>query len=257
MSPKIVISFFVGAGVGVAGSFFGFKKYFEMKTAQEIKEMRDYAHECQKYAKEMKKYADEMYESITGKKPPEEGFSKEEIIEYIAQNNLDKDYITTDPETGAVKFNRRREEAEIKSIEEEYDNIQDALTQSTLNNESYLNSLTDYTKYGKDPSAFEAPIEDVGVPRIELISSMEYDNSKPLNEKLMLSYYEDDDILCYEETAEIIQNPEELIGMEALHAFGSPDYEDPDEIFVRNNQRSEDYVITRFEGSYREVYGDY
>ena len=72
MNSKIIISFFVGAAVGVSGSFYGFKKYFETKTAKEIKEMRDYAHECNKYAREMKKYADEMYELATGKEAPKE-----------------------------------------------------------------------------------------------------------------------------------------------------------------------------------------
>ena len=67
MNTKILISFFLGAGVGVGGSFFGFKKFFETKMAKEIKEMREYSHECTKYAEDMKRYADQMYEIVTGK----------------------------------------------------------------------------------------------------------------------------------------------------------------------------------------------
>lgn len=254
MNPKIIISFFVGAAIGVGGSFFGFKKYFEAKTAKEIKEMREYAHECKKYAKEMKQYADEMYELATGKEAPKNGFTKDEIINYISSK--EDEIVKNDPESEAAKkINRRKEEAEIKSVEESYDDIQEALEEKERS--SYLDSLVDYTKYSKDQSSYEHPEDEPGTPRIELITSLEFDNSKPLNEKITLYYYEEDDILCYEESDEIIPNPEELIGDEALHAFGSPDYEDPDEIFVRNNMRSEDYQIIKFETSYLEANGEY
>ena len=92
--------------------------------------------------------------------------------------------------------------------------------------------------------SYEHPEEEPGIARIELISALEYDNSRPMNSKIILSYYEGDDILCYEESDEVIINPEELIGEEALHAFGSPD-------------RSEDYTIIRHDISYREAVGEY
>lgn len=79
----------------------------------------------------------------------------------------------------------------------------------------------------------------------------------PMNEKITLYYYEGDDILCFEESEEIIPNPEELIGEEALHAFGSDEYDDPDEIFVRNNMRSADYQIIKYDAAYKDAVGEY
>ena len=240
MNPKVIISFFVGAATGVGGSFIFFKKYFEKKMAKEILEMREFANDCKRYGIEMKEYADEMYELATGKNAPEDGFNKEEIVDYLSKNN---------------KYNRRNPEKEIVDIEDAYNSVQEAIAEEE--NNGYLDSLIDYTAYSKDKSAYEHPNDDVGMARIELISAEEYDNSNPMNVKLCLEYYEEDDILCYEETGEIVENPEELIGMEALHAFGSPDYEDPDEIFVRNNQKSADYQVILHDGSYKDAYGGY
>lgn len=254
MNPKIVISFLIGAGVGVGGSFLGFKKFFEAKMAKEIKEMREYSHECKKYAEEMKKYADEMYELATGKESPKDGFTKEEIIDYISSKELKSEKNAQNSEK-TNKINRRKEEYEIKSIEEEFDNIQEAIAKDDQND--YLEALHDYTQYSRDPAAYEHPKEEIGMARIELITALEFDNAMPMNEKIALDYYQEDDILCYEETDEIVQDPEELIGEEALHAFGSPDYEDPDEVFVRNNMRSEDYQIILHENSYRDAVGEY
>ena len=280
MSPMVIISFFAGAGVGVGGSYFVLKKHYEKVTAKEIAEMREYANECKKYGDDMKRYADEMYELMTGKEMPEKGFTREEMIDYISSEELK---IAESGQKSPIidKINRRKEENEIKSIEECYNDIQDALKDSMLNqeneeiksieeayddiqdalfekeNSNYLDSLVDYTKYAKDQSAYEHPNEEIGMPRIELITALEYDNSKPMNEKIILNYYQEDDILCYEENEEIIENPEELIGQEALYAFGSPDYDDPDEIFVRNNQRNEDYQIILYESAYSEMVGEY
>lgn len=254
MNPKIIISFLLGAGVGVGGSFLGFKKFFEVKTAKEIKEMREYSHECRKYADEMKKYADEMYELATGKEAPEKGFTKEEIINYISSEELKLE--KNDEKSKIIdKINRRKEENEIKEVEESYNDIQEALEEKEKND--YLDSLHDYTQYSRDRSAYEHPEEEPGIPRIELITGLEFDNSKPMNEKITLYYYEGDDILCFEESEEIIPNPEELIGEEALYAFGSPDYDDPDEIFVRNNMRSEDYQIIKYDTAYKDAVGEY
>ena len=254
MSPMIIISFFAGAGVGVGGSYFVLKKHYEKVTAKEIAERREYANECKKYGDDMKRYADEMYELMTGKEIPEKGFTRGEMIDYISSEELK---LVESGEKSPIidKINRRKSDFEIKSIEESYNDIQDALIEKETSN--YLDSLVDYTKYSKDQSAYEHPNEEIGMPRIELITALEYDNSKPMNEKIILNYYQEDDILCYEESEEIVENPEELIGQEALHAFGSPDYDDPDEIFVRNNQRNEDYQIILYESAYSEMVGGY
>ena len=254
MSPTVIISFFAGAGVGIGGSYFVLKKHYEKVTAKEIAEMREYANECKKYGDDMKRYADEMYELMTGKEIPEKGFTREEMIDYISSEELK--IAESDQKSPIIdKINRRKSDSEIKSIEESYNDIQEALIEKDSGN--YLDSLVDYTKYAKDQSAYEHPSEEIGMPRIELITALEYDNSKPMNEKIILNYYQEDDILCYEESEEIVENPEELIGQEALHAFGSPDYDDPDEIFVRNNQRNEDYQVILYESSYSEMVGEY
>lgn len=245
MNPKIIISFISGAATGIGGSFIFLKKHFEKKTEREIDEIRKWAMECKRYGKEMKTYADEMYELSTGKEAPKEGFTDEEIRDYISQKEKNGEIST--------KINRRKPENEIREIEESYDSIQEALVEKE--NNDYLSSLIDYTQFAKQGAAYEHPNEEPGVPTIELITALEYDR-KPTNDKVELSYYSGDDILCYEETEEVVENPEELIGEEALFAFGSPDYEDPNEIFVRNNLRSIDYRVISYDGCYQDLFGE-
>ena len=170
MNPKIIISFFIGTAVGVGGSFYGFKKYFETKTAKEIKEMRDYAHECNKYAQEMKKYADEMYELATGKEAPKEGFTKEEIVDYISSKELKLEKSGQNVQF-VDKINRRKAENPIIDIEKEYNDLQDALADEEHND--YLDSLHDYTQYSRDASAYEHPEEvsrQAEIPAIQQLS---------------------------------------------------------------------------------------
>ena len=97
---------------------------------------------------------------------------------------------------------RRLEEKEIIDIEEAYNDVREAVAEKERND--YTQSLTDYTQYSRDKSAYEHPNDEPGVPRIELITAEEYDLTPPLYSKVILSYYEDDDILCYEESNEML-----------------------------------------------------
>ena len=82
---------------------------------------------------------------------------------------------------------------------------------------------------------------------------LEYDNDHPEYDKQELKYFEADDVVC-DDGDRLIDNPEELIGNEALFAFDAPDLEDPDIVYVRNNKTSVDYSIVRYEGSYGDFY---
>lgn len=249
MNPKIIISFFAGSIAGAGGSFFFIKKYLEKKHREEIEEVRAWAHDCKKYANEMKEYAEEMYKSITG-----------EDIEAVIELGDANEKAFLEKFTGELLKKEEKDQNPIDNIIEQYDSIEQALEKSMKDDyekdSSYLDSLVDYTQYSKNVENSEHPSESIGVPAFELITALEYDNSKPLNDKIILNYYAGDDVLCYEETGEYIRYPDEVIGSEALHAFGSPDYEDPDEVFVRDNRSSKDYQIIMYEGNYQDEYGD-
>lgn len=256
MSPKIITSFMLGAATGVGGSFIFFKRKYEKKADEEISEMRELLHQYKKYAKEMKSYADEMYEGITGKEIPKEGFSDDEIRDFNSnkekkdQNNSKKELNITNLQRHS-SINRRREDEKIKDVEEFYENLDEAVKSGEI--DDYKAAIVDYTQYSKDKSAYEHPEEEPGIPRIELITMLEYDNDHPEYDKQELKYFEFDDVLCDEHDSPI-NNAEEVVGCEALFSFGSPDLEDPDIVYVRNNKTSVDYSIVRYEGSYGDFY---
>jgi len=70
-------------------------------------------------------------------------------------------------------------------------------------------------------------------------------------DKVTLLYYAKDDVVT-ETDEEVVSNPEELIGVEALVRFGADTLEDPDTVHVRNEILSIDYEIIRIDKSYSE-----
>ena len=258
MNTRIIVAFLAGMGVGVGGSFIFFKRYFEKKADAEIAEMRELMHKYKKYGREMKEYADKMYESVTGQEVPEKGFTDDEIRDYIsfnekkAKNNSKKEINIINLQRH-TDINRRKDDEPIESEEKFYEEITDFLLDKDEND--YEKAMTDYTRYSKDKSAYEHPEDEIGMPRIELITEFEYDNDNSSGfDKQELVYYEGDDVLCNDNDIPI-DNPEELVGTEALFAFDSPDEADPDLVHVRNNRTGVDYKITRYEGTFAEVAG--
>ena len=253
----MIISFLLGAGIGTGISFIFLKKKYEKKADAEIAEMRELMHQYKKYGREMKEYADEMYESVTGKEVPNKGFTDDEIRDYIsfnekkAKNNSKKEINIINLQRH-TDINRRKDDEPIEEVEKMYEDIQEAILDDELSD--YEKAMTDYTQYSKDKSAYEHPEDEIGMPRIELITEFEYDHDNTGFDKQELSYYEGDDVLCNEHDIPI-DNPEELVGNEALFAFDSPDESDPDLVHVRNNKTGVDYRITRYEGTFAEVAG--
>ena len=104
----------------------------------------------------------------------------------------------------------------------------------------------------------EHPEDDIPSPPIDpyIISYSEFTNENPFYSKAHLSYYAEDEVLA-DEHDEIVDDIYGNIGDSALHSFGM-DPEDPDIVYVRNDNRSIDFEITRIDGSYSEmVLGEY
>ena len=177
----------------------------------------------------------------------------------INKENNNNNEINNNPENNNnIENDNNANSEKIENIEEEYDSIEEAIVESELNDgvkDYFDQAMTDYTAYSKNKEAYEHPEEEPGVPIIELITQWEYDNEALSNDKRNLTYFEDDDTLC-DEDDEIIDNPAQYIGEEALTAFGSPDEDEENIIHVRNNSRSCDYEIERIKDSYqRQVLG--
>ena len=70
--------------------------------------------------------------------------------------------------------------------------------------------------------------------------------------KVELYFYEEDEVVC-DEDEKRIDDPEDLIGHEALHTFGDNPVNPYDEVYVRNAFTETLYKITRIHNAYGRV----
>jgi hypothetical protein len=84
-----------------------------------------------------------------------------------------------------------------------------------------------------------------------IISLEEFAEEKVYYDKITLSFYEDDEVLT-DEGEEIIDDPVALVGEDALQSFGVMS-EDPEVVYVRNDNLQIDYEIIRLSKSYQET----
>jgi len=70
-------------------------------------------------------------------------------------------------------------------------------------------------------------------------------------DKLTITYYEGDNVVV-DDQEEIITDPDSVIGSEALVNFGNQSM-DPEVVYIRNEQLSVDYEITRLLTSYQPI----
>lgn len=97
--------------------------------------------------------------------------------------------------------------------------------------------------------------EPIDIPRESpyIITSREFDESHPEYDKIYMSYYRDDDILAEDDYIdEMVEDPESIVGPDALTMFGW-DEEEGNVVCVRNENNNTDYYITMIPGKYVEL----
>jgi hypothetical protein len=119
----------------------------------------------------------------------------------------------------------------------------------------------DYVKmvrrYDKGASYLEpvgdAPCDSDEDDNVRIISVEHYNETRPEYDKEILYFYEDDEVLVTE-GEEIIDDVNETVGPSALLSFGEMS-EDPEIVYVRNDNRRVDYEVIRLSKSYAEANG--
>lgn len=112
---------------------------------------------------------------------------------------------------------------------------------------AYLDSLSEHVRLNQEME--EARRSGLLPYNIE---HSEYLNGKQWYEKLDYVYYAGDDILA-DDKDDPIENPEELIGKNFRELFGQ-DADDPDILYIRNDQRGNDFEISRVNSCYSDEY---
>lgn len=112
------------------------------------------------------------------------------------------------------------------------------------------NKYTDYSKSSSDEDITDSDDEEPEEPEFKdpyVISPDEYGEAFGYS-TISLSYTSDKKVI--DENYEIVENVDEIIGLESLNHFG--DYED-DSVFVRNERLKVDYEILLDQRAYPDI----
>lgn len=109
-----------------------------------------------------------------------------------------------------------------------------------------VTNYKDYAnKYKSDEEKEVKPAQ-----KYEIISPEEYGENPEFVHHISMTYYSGDNVLTYD-NGEIVDDPEEIIGPDALSSFG--EYED-DSVHVRNYETKAEYEILLDDREYYEVF---
>ncbi len=112
---------------------------------------------------------------------------------------------------------------------------------------------TDYTKYAEkeDLSKLVEPYKNKSKQdNIRIISIDEYDSNRTANRE-PITYYAGDTTFC-DANEEIIPNPEDFFGPN-IHLHFGEESDDPDIVYVRNENNGVSYEITQVHGKYHVI----
>ena len=139
-----------------------------------------------------------------------------------------------------------REYYASKGKRTEVGTVDDAMSEEDKKEYNELLKNNGYTNYAEKEE--EEEMDDTREPYVimpdQFSELADYDT-------INLTYYADG-VLASDDTDEIIDNVDELIGEDSLNHFG--EFED-DSVYVRNDERKCDYEILRDNRTYAEVVG--
>lgn len=147
---------------------------------------------------------------------------------------------------------KAREKVEPEQDEEEKkDLVQKAIHKPSITEYADILKKENYVNYSdRDPNSMDNNHQMKKNSRVESVSPSEFGENEDY-EKVVLMYYADD-ILADDESGEIVDNPDYLVGNDFANHFG--DYE-ADTVFIRNDTEETYYEICRDDRTYDEVVG--
>lgn len=221
-----VVSFILGAGVGVGGTIYFVRKHYKEEAEKDINEMREYLR-----SKGVSDEAQKRYST-----PPDE-----EIDE------------SDEPRTTmneALEFRKKREGAPKVDYTKFKDHPIDPEEFESVAAQYAAEDLVDEDEARLAEA--EHPKDSDEDDAIRIISEREYLETHVTDYgKLDWIYYSEDNSLC-DENEELVPDVNAFIGPYALHSFGE-DNDDPDIVYIRNNKLGNDYCVTRLHASYSEA----
>jgi hypothetical protein len=259
MKPLVgaLLGFVGGVAVGGIATYFGMKAKFEKHANDVIREYREYSNG------RIQKVQSELNKIIDSDKFDEEEYNKKvasepEFEDYTSYSTSDMDDNDTKPSTGISEALKGISVDSAKAIKEDMEALSRDVHDQDFDEHmaERENPEEDISEYD-EALAFDKHMHEQAVsegysdfPRT--ISASEMLNQKQWYTKLTFSYYAEDDILA-DDQDNLVDDPKDLVGEYFTEFFGMNE-EDPNVIYIRNDDRETDYEIMKIDESYKDRY---
>lgn len=242
---KMFISFGVGLFTGGVGSYFLMREKFSKEAQDAIDEYREIARNrvraADDFVKEkLDKKNQEEYEDICNGNP-----------EFIDYTKFAKDAVVTEKAKNIRdELNELSKAVNDESFDEHFSEREHPEDDEDISDDN-LDEINDYEENLARIEEMDAAKANEVAPYF--IEGSEFHNTKQWYDKISLNYYEGDNTLTDDRDEEIANNEwVDICGEEFCNWFGR-DEDDPDIVYVRNDQRGIDYEICRVLGRYTDV----
>lgn len=173
-------------------------------------------------------------------------FVKQKYARVDISGNISKE------ELESLKEKLKAREKATEEQEEKKDIAKEAIHKPDITEYAKILKKENYVNYSdKDPNSMDDNHQMKKVSRVESVSPSEFGENEEYD-RIVLNYFSDD-ILADDESGEIIDNPDYLVGNDFASHFG--DYES-DTVFIRNDTEETYYEICRDDRTYDEVVGN-
>lgn len=259
MKPFVgtLLGFVGGVAVGGIATYFGMKAKFEKHANDVIREYREYSNG------RIQKAQNELNKIIASEKTDEEEYKKKvasepEFEDYTAysHNNTSEDDNglsrgISEPLKGISVDSAKAIKADMDALSRDVHDCD--FDEHMAEREAPEEDISEYDEameFNKQMCE-EALAEGYSdFPR--MISASEMLNQKQWYSKVTLTYYAGDDVLA-DDQDEPLEDPMDIIGEHFKEFFGMNE-DEPDIIYVRNDDRESDYEVAKVETSYGDRY---
>lgn len=253
----IFLGFIGGVAVGSIATYFGMKAKFEKHANDVIREYREYSNgRIQKAQNELNKIiASDKFDEEEYKKKVASEPEFEDYTSYSHDNTSEDDNGPSRGISGPLKGisvdSAKAIKADMDALSRDVHDCD--FDEHMAEREAPEEDISEY----EEALAFNSQMCEEALaegysdfPR--MISASEMLNQKQWYSKVTLTYYAGDDVLA-DDQDEPIEDPMDIIGEHFKEFFGMNE-DEPDIIYVRNDDRESDYEVAKVETSYGDRY---
>lgn len=259
MKPLVgtLLGFVGGVAVGGIATYFGMKAKFEKHANDVIREYREYSNgRIQKAQSELNKiiasdkFDEEEYKKKVASEPEFEDYTSY-AHNSASNSDIEASRGISGPLKGISVDSAKAIKADMDSLSRDVHDCD--FDEHMAEREVPEEDISEYDEALEfDKQMHEEALAEGSSDFPRTISASEMLNQKQWYSKVTLTYYAGDDVLA-DDQDEPIEDPKDIIGEHFKEFFGMNE-DEPDIIYVRNDDRESDYEVAKVETSYDDRY---